>query len=70
MQNIPRSQKEGGATVRGGVIFRGNTVSVANFTTELAILIQWSPLNSHGKCADKSCELSEHGNYLSLFYVK
>ena len=24
-------------------------------------------LNSHGKCAEKSCELSEHANYPSLF---
>ena len=27
------------------------------------------PLNSHGKCPEKLCELSEHENYQSLFYV-
>ena len=34
------------------------------------ICLQWIPLNSHGKCAEKLCELSEDANYLSLFYVK
>ena len=31
--------------------------------------VQWRPLNSHGKCMEKSYELSEHVNYPSLFYV-
>ena len=30
-------------------------------------LIQSSPLNSHSKCEEKLCQLSEHANYLSLF---
>ena len=35
----------------------------------MARQIQYSPLNSHGKCAEKSCKLSKHVNYQSLFYV-
>ena len=31
--------------------------------------IQSTLLNSHGKCAEKSCELSTHVNYASLFYI-
>ena len=40
-----------------------------SFSCDGSAKIQWSPLNSHGKCAEKSCELSEHVNYQSLFYV-
>ena len=35
----------------------------------LKSVVQWSLLNSHNKCAEKSCELSKHANYPSLFYV-
>ena len=32
-------------------------------------IIQWSPMNSHGKCAEKSCELSEHANDQAYFML-
>ena len=33
------------------------------------VFLQWSLLNSHSKCTEKSCELSKHVNCLSLFYI-
>ena len=43
--------------------FEGDELSVVDCT------VQWSLLNSHCKCTEKLCELSEHANYLSIFYV-
>ena len=40
MQNIPRFQKEGGAIITGGAIFRGNTVCVkVNYVKVIDIVL-------------------------------
>ena len=47
----------------------GKIVLVNCLYVSVCVCVQWSPLNSRGKRAEKLYELTEHANYPSLFYV-